>query len=54
MMGPPPGAGGPPGGPPMPPPGMRKRGGRTNHSFHKMKDGAGSGEGRLEKIAKYG
>jgi hypothetical protein len=39
---PPPGAGGPP--PPMP---MRKRGGR-------VKAGAGSGEGRLQKIAAYG
>lgn len=47
--------GGPPGMPPgMPPPGMmgRKRGGRTI-DVH-MEAGAGSGEGRLEKIKRYG
>lgn len=53
-MGGPPGL--PPGGPPMPPPGMgprppgmMKRGGRV-----KMKGGAETGQGRLDKIKAYG
>ncbi|MBN9434002.1 MAG: hypothetical protein J0I45_16345 [Bosea sp.] len=42
--------------PMMPPPGMRANGGLAykNGGFVKMENGAQSGEGRLEKIAKYG
>ena len=50
-MGAPP-MGGAPGGMPMgAPPMPRKSGGRTNYPIH---DGAGGGEGRLEKIKSYG
>ena len=51
-MGAAPPMGGAPGGMPMgAPPMPRKSGGRTNYPIH---DGAGGGEGRLEKIKSYG
>jgi hypothetical protein len=50
---PPMGAGAPPQMPTGAPPMMRKRGGRVDASVS-MDAGAGGGEGRLEKVKKYG
>ena len=48
---PPPGLGGPPGMPPGAGPMMRKRGGRANADAIPIRHaGAGSGEGRLERL----